>query len=109
MKNNRKLMAIVFSTFMCAVLVAHGYLSLTEYGKNLSNAQLIEELIEEEESETKDGKTEIEEIIKHLQSVKDFSIDLESTFQSTFSAFYENNVKSEYREIHNPPPDFKIS
>ena len=109
MKNNRKLMAILFSTFMCAVLVAHGYLSLTEYGKNLSNAQLIEELIEEEESETKDGKTEIEEIIKHLQSVKDFSIDLESTFQSTFSAFYENNVKCEYREIHIPPPDFKIS
>ncbi len=99
-------MAIVFSTFMCAVLVAHGYLSLTEYGINLSNAQLIEELLEEQESETKDGKNETDELLKHLNHINEYSIDFELTFKASNISILLTPLKSEYQEIHIPPPDF---
>lgn len=106
MKNKQKIVAIVFSTCMCLALFAHGYFSLTEYGKNLSNAQLIEELIEEEESETKDGKTEMDELLKHIHSKHHFIVDFESTFQSLNHSLHTIKLYRIYREIHLPPPDF---
>jgi hypothetical protein len=107
MINKPKIMAIVFSTFMCLALFVHGYVSLTEYGKNLSNAQLIEELIEEEESETKDGKTEIDELLKNIHSGHHFEIDFESAFQSLNHSINALKLYRIYQEIHLPPPDLR--
>ncbi len=109
MKKNREIITVVFCTFMCAVLVAHGYISLTQFGKNLSSAQLVEETVEEEQSETKDGKSECEELIKQIQELNVYKFDFISTFSIIFVSHNEVILLSQFKKIHLPPPDFTIS
>lgn len=90
---------------MCAVLVAHGYISLTQFGKNLNSAQLVEETVEEEQSETKDGKSESEELVKKLQEFSEFVFTLYSTFTQTIITKNEEVFCCQFQEIHLPPPD----